>query len=125
MNGNGMNYNVSLSQGLEVSSSARVDFNSREEDGTIRVPLRAMQALAPGVGGYVLLQDLEGHMCTGEVVAVSQDVLSIRPLWETWRPAMREVFVNLMEVLEASVEAARRSPRTATLKDTKDTATAA
>jgi hypothetical protein len=124
MNTDGMNYDVSISGGIDISSSARVDFNSREQDGSIRIPLRALQGLAPGTGHRLLLQDLEGHSCTAEVLSTSQDVLAVAPLWETWRPAPSEVFINLMEVLERSIEAARRVPNTSS-SGTRKTATAA
>jgi len=80
---------------FESFTPARIDFNSIEEDGTIRVPLRRLIGVPPASGEALTLEDLEGHTCTAVVEVSGPYDLAVRPIWATWRPAEDEIFMGV------------------------------
>lgn len=86
----------------------RADFN--------RVRKRRLSAIvgyggsndAPVPGALVQLFDGDGNTCYAEVERVEGQLVVTRPIWQTWRPAVR-LQTDLMDALLVSVQAARVS----------------
>lgn len=70
--------------------SAFVDFNDLHE-GRLIVSLADLTGLLPGPGDPIVLTDDDGNVCSGRVEETSETYLLVRPLWETWVSARREL----------------------------------
>lgn len=75
-------------RGLVVAKATNVgvDFNERDESGNVvALPKYADGPVA--VGDVVLLSDAEGNEVEGQVVDVTDRLIRVHPIWDTWVPA--------------------------------------
>ena len=83
------------------------DFNSADE--TEAIVLVEDAQIVPTADEWVRLVDDDGNNCEGLVSGVANDLIYVKPLWQTWREADTVVgpIVDLMEALRASVQQAQ------------------
>lgn len=83
------------------------DFNSADEAEAV-VLLEDAQ-IVPTVDEWVRLVDEDGNHCEGIVLAIANDLIYVKPLWQTWREAdtVAGGIADLMEALRVSVQQAQ------------------
>lgn len=71
-----------------------VDFNDFSE-GRLIVALDDITGLVPGPGDPIVLVDDDGNSCVGRVEHVAEAYVLVRPIWETWVPAVRATWLEV------------------------------
>lgn len=67
-------------------ATAWCDFNMVGPRGLLPVASADVVGLIPRIQDWLTLQDEDRNTCQGVVVEVTQTLLKVLPLWETWQP---------------------------------------